>query len=104
MASYVLVVPSDPKPGQDDEYNHWYDEQHLGDLLAIPGFTSARRFTADPASPNPTDAGYLTLYEIETDDPAEMLAELVRRAQSGQMPISPALDTGSAKMMLFKAR
>jgi hypothetical protein len=104
MASYVLVVPSSAQAGQDDDYNRWYDEIHLGDLLAIPGIISGRRFDADPSSPNPPQANYLALYEIDTDDPAAVLAELGRRAQSGKMVISSALDSSSARMWLYKAR
>ena len=104
MASYILVVPSSAHPEQDDDYNRWYDEIHLGDLLAIPGINAGRRFAADPASPNPPQANYLAIYEIETDDPAAVLRELGRRAQSGEMEISPALDSSSAKMWLYKAR
>ena len=104
MAKYILVVPSSAHAGKDDDYNRWYDETHLGDLLAIPGVVSGKRYDADPASPNPPEAGYLAVYEIETDDPGKVLGELGRRAQAGEMVISPALDSASAKMWLYKAR
>ena len=104
MAKYILVVPSSAQAGQDDDYNRWYDEIHLGDLLAIPGITSGKRYEADSASPNPPAANYLAIYEIETDDPGKVLGELGRRAQGGEMVISPALDSASAKMWLYKAR
>ena len=104
MARYILVVPSSAHAGKDDDYNRWYDETHLGDLLAIPGIKTGARYDADPASPNLPEASYLAIYEIETDDPAAVLAELGRRAQAGEMNISPALDSASAKMWLYKAR
>ena len=104
MGKYMLVVPSAPHAGQDDEYNRWYDEVHIGDLLKIPGVKSGRRFVADPASPNPIDTKYLALYEIETDDPSKVFAAMGEAAQSGAMAISPALDGASAKMMLYKAQ
>jgi hypothetical protein len=104
MANYILVVPSSAKAGKDDDYNRWYDETHLGDLLAIPGVKSGKRYDADPASPNTPDANYVAVYEIETDDPGAVMAELGRRAMAGEMEISPALDPASAKMWLYKAR
>ena len=104
MASYILVVPSSAKPGEDVAYNAWYDEVHLGDVCAIPGIISGRRYEPDPASPSPAEANYLAIYQIETDDPGAVIAELVRRAGAGEMAISPALDAGTARMMLFKAR
>lgn len=104
MAKYLLVVPSSAHAGKDDEYNRWYDETHLGDLLKIPGVKTGTRYNADPASPNTPEANYLAIYEIETDDPGQVMAELGRRAQAGEMAISPALDSSSAKMWLYKAR
>ena len=103
MASYILVVPSSARTGEDAAYNRWYDEQHLRDVCAVPGIIAGRRYEPDPASPSPAEADYLAIYEIETDDPGAVLVELQRRAQSGEMEISPALDTSTAKMMLFKA-
>lgn len=38
------VVYSNPVEGREQEYNDWYSNQHLNDLLAIPGVISARRF------------------------------------------------------------
>lgn len=103
MASYILIVPSSARAGEDAAYNSWYDETHLRDVCAIPGIVSGRRYTPDPATPSPAEADYLAIYEIETDDPGAVLAELTRRAQAGEMAISPALDPSTARMMLFKA-
>jgi hypothetical protein len=35
---YILVVMSNPVPGREQEYNTWYDTQHLPDVLQNPGF------------------------------------------------------------------
>jgi len=99
---YILVVPSNPLDGLDDLYNHWYDDVHLADVCAIPGFTGAKRYRADAAWPNPTQTKYLAIYQLETDDPGTALAELVRRANEGEMDISPALDRKTARMTLYR--
>jgi hypothetical protein len=52
VKKYVLVVPSNPLDGQEDIYNGWYDDVHLADVCAIPGFTGAKRYRADAAWPN----------------------------------------------------
>jgi hypothetical protein len=103
MAKYILVVPSNAKPGRDDEYNEWYDGVHLKDVCALPGIISGRRFESDPRSPAKPDGRYLAIYEIDADDPAAVLAELGRRARSGEMALTDALDVSSAKLMLFMA-
>lgn len=102
MGKYVLVVPSSAKEGRDDDYNEWYDNQHIHDLLAIPGIKSGRRFAPDPISPMPPPASYLAIYEIETDDIGSVMMEMNRRAQAGELPTSDALDMESAKMWIFQ--
>jgi hypothetical protein len=103
MAKYILVGPSAAKEGRDDEYNKWYDDEHLRDVCSIPGVISGRRFEIAPTSPSQPDLPYLAIYEIESDDPISVLAELYRRASLGELHISPALDVSSSKMWLYKA-
>jgi len=45
--------------GIEEEFNRWYDQEHIPERLAVPGFTSATRFRAVEGSPR-----YLTLYEL----------------------------------------
>ena len=45
MAKYTFVVLSNPTtPGQEAEYNEWYDKIHIPDVLNVPGFVAAQRF------------------------------------------------------------
>ena len=34
MATALLVVLTHPAEGKEDEYNRWYSEEHLDDVLA----------------------------------------------------------------------
>ena len=104
MARFLLVGPSNAKPGRDDEFNEWYDNVHLRDVCAIPGVISGRRFDAAPASPNAAPGAYLAVYEIEADDPAAVLKELNRRAAGGEMEISDALERTGGQIWLYKER
>jgi hypothetical protein len=64
----LLLVFSNPVDGREDEYNDWYTNKHLDEILAIKGFVRAQRFrlapalmTADaPAAPY----RYLAIYEV----------------------------------------
>ena len=47
----------------EEEFNAWYDEEHLAERLAIPGFLSAQRWVADVA---PGGGKYLTSDELES--------------------------------------
>ena len=63
MARGVLVVLTEPDPRYEEEYNAWYDDEHMAERLSIPGFVSARRWRSA------TTAGrYLATYEVESID------------------------------------
>ena len=44
MAKHHLLAFPNPVAGREDEFNRWYDGQHLPDMLAVPGFVSGQRF------------------------------------------------------------
>ena len=51
-----LDMPAD----KEEEFNRWYNEEHLAELLAIPGVLDAARYVAVSGGPK-----YLTCYELE---------------------------------------
>lgn len=61
----LLLTLTEPPPGMEEEFNAWYDEEHLPERLAIPGFRSARRWVADLA---PGEGKYLATYELDCAD------------------------------------
>jgi hypothetical protein len=90
VARGVYVVRTRPVgPDRDDELNEWYDGTHIPELLAVPGFVSARRFrrVGDDGGPE-----YLAVYEIEADDVSAPLRELRRRSAAGETTRSDALQ------------
>jgi hypothetical protein len=95
----LLVVLTNAVEGRDDEFNRWYDEVHLGDVVhKMGGFASARRFRRVGEGP----WGYLALYEIAGGDvPHAVQRILWSRAEREEalaagrdplVPISPAMD------------
>ena len=44
MPKGVMVVQTGCEPGREDEYNDWYSNTHIPEVLAVPGFVGARRF------------------------------------------------------------
>lgn len=92
MGKYQLVVLSNAVEGLEDEYNDWYTNRHLNDVVAIPGFTSAQRFRYVGMSRASSPVRkYLAIYEVETDDPEAAIAELTSRSNTELMPLSPGL-------------
>ena len=99
MPRFVFVVQTDPVDGRDREYNQWYDEIHLKDVCAFPGFVGARRFRLVEGE---AKTRYLAIYELETDDPQRDIAALTAAAGTDRMRMSDALDLSKASTALFE--
>ena len=57
----LLMVWVDVPADQEHEFNHWYNEEHLPELLAVPGVLSAARYEAVSSGPK-----HLACYELES--------------------------------------
>jgi hypothetical protein len=58
---HIYVVRSEFADGQlEQDWNQWYDEVHVPELLTVPGFRSAARFQERGAAHR-----YLALYELD---------------------------------------
>jgi hypothetical protein len=85
MAKGIILVESRPSsPDRDREYNTWYDDVHLPQLVALDGFVSARRLR-----PVNAEGPYVAIYEIEGDDLQAILDNMI--ANAGQLTMSDAL-------------
>jgi len=102
MVKYKLVVLSEPTEGQEDEYNRWYNEVHLADVLRVPGFLAAQRFKLHTPMNGQFPHSYLSIYEIESENPQQVLAGLVEATEAGAMVISAALNVDSPVVALFE--
>jgi len=94
MPKYNMIVLSRPVEGHEEEYNDWYNNIHLPEVLGTEGFVAAQRFklAGGPDAPAP----YLAIYEVESDDYAASLAKLFERVDEGKIAISSALDQSTA--------
>ena len=59
----LLLTITEPPPAMEEEFNAWYDTEHLAERLAIPGFRSTRRWVAGCA---PGEGKYLATYELDS--------------------------------------
>lgn len=117
MARYKWLVFSNCTAGDDDVFNRWYDEVHIPDLLRIPGVVGAQRSKLasahlridgdggmNVAGPEAIGArfGYLAIYLLDTDNPEAVLNEVVGRANTPEMVLSPTL--GEVWTVLYEDR
>ena len=63
MPKGLLLMMTDIDAANEEDFNRWYEEEHLAERMAIPGFINARRFTALEGGPK-----YLALYDLESPE------------------------------------
>lgn len=103
MSKYVFLVLTNTSGGRDDEFNEWYNKQHIPDVLNIPGFVAAQRFRLADAQMGRTESPwrYLAIYELETDDLAGALKDLTARVGTPAMVMSESLETKGIGTYVF---
>lgn len=103
MSRHVFVVLTNASGGRDEEFNEWYNRQHIPDVLQIPGFVAAQRFRLGPAQMEGQNSAwrYCALYELETDDVAGALKELGARVGTPAMVMSETLDMKTVGAYVF---
>jgi hypothetical protein len=101
MALHRLVVLTNPVPGREDEFNDWYTNRHLADVVAVPGFVAAQRFEISGVLSEGSNWKYLAIYDVETDDPGAALEALRARGTTGQIVVTDALEKASTYAVLY---
>ena len=96
MARYLLFAFSDCKdPARENEFNDWYDNMHMPDMLKTPGLIRATRWMSADNKENEIRK-YLALYELETDDLEEFYKKLHKQAmwtfKAGRFSELPVFD------------
>ncbi len=78
----VLVVMMDVDPEHEEEFNRWYDDEHLPERLEIPGYVSARRFKLQDGE---GVLKYLCIWELEDGSPLESEEYKAQRARPSEL-------------------
>ncbi len=100
---YKLLVFSNPVEGTEDEFNRWYNVDHVRDCLNTPGFKAVRRLRlADVQQPNQAFVEekskwrYCAVWDVETDDLNAFWSGVNREIADGRMGISNTIVNVSA--------
>ncbi|HEY8524915.1 MAG TPA: hypothetical protein VIL48_08140 [Acidimicrobiales bacterium] len=87
MPKGIMLVESWPSaPEKADDFQAWYAETHIPDVLKVEGFLSARLF-------RPTEDGpFVAVYEVERDDLSTAVTALGEAFARGEMVMSDLLQ------------
>lgn len=93
MAQFTFVVLTNPVDGRDAEFNDWYTNKHVDDVLALGPFVSAQRFRLAATESNQgSPYAYMSLYQVDADSADEAHKALMAAVNTEAMPMSDALD------------
>ena len=84
----LLMVFVDIDTEQDGDFNKWYNEELIPDLLALPGFLNGARYEASKGGPR-----YLACYELETAEALKTPEYLAFRERPSEWTQRIALST-----------
>lgn len=90
---YMMAVLTNAVPGREAEFNDWYTNRHIHDVVKVPGVNAAQRFhLAETSGLEAPKFKYFAIYELETADLGGTIGELLRRNGTPALPLSDAMD------------
>jgi hypothetical protein len=89
-----LLVLMQPPPALEEEFNDWYDTEHIPERQAVPGFETALRFVCLDGHPR-----YLAMYDLTSLD---VLDSEAYRAVSGEN-FSPWTKRVTARVRIYRS-
>jgi len=96
---HLVLVLSDPTEGQEKEFHRWYEDLHLDEVLSTTKWKSAQRFALKDELWVKCPREYLAVYEVEADDPKDVLKQL--NATRSERQQSEAINMETASVWVF---
>ena len=107
MAENLFLVLTNPIEGKDGEFNEWYDDQHVPEVLDVPGVVAAQRYDLSeikvpedeelPAQLPPPTHRYLVIYELDRE-PDLVMQEFLARVMAGKLSLGQTLDLSTISL------
>lgn len=88
----IMIAYSNPASDEyEDEYNRWYDEVHVPQVLSLRGYMAASRYRlSDDQGAQVGLPRYVGVYDLEDDDVESCLDDLAVAVSDGRVELSPA--------------
>lgn len=100
MKRFKVLILTEPTEGQEAEYNDYYENLHLREVLETTDLLSAQRFKLAAEVGEPSPLPYLAVYEAEAESAQDVLDNLNEsRAQRQQ---SKALNKRTGRVWVFE--
>lgn len=106
---YYFMVLSNATPGQDEEFNRWYDRIHAPIVIDGGDFVWAQRFELSPdqfagnGTPELKTRQYMVMFAVESNDVKATIADANRRLALPRNVQSKSIAYGSLQAVSWKA-
>ena len=100
MNQYLILVLTEPTEGKEDEFNDYYENTHLDEVIESAGYASAQRFRLVNQVGEQCPLPYLAVYEAEGESADEVLARL--NDSRGQRQQSDALNKKTGRIWVYE--
>ena len=94
----LYMVRSNPVEDKEEEFNRWYSDVHLPEVLQIEGFQTAQRFRLTKQQMQAQSHTYLAIYNINSEDVSGTLENL-RNMRS--LTMSDTLDLSTLQISIY---
>jgi hypothetical protein len=84
----LVVLVNNGDPSQEAEFNKWYNEVHIPDVVGTGSYYHATRY--ENTNPKPGEARYLAIYETDWEDPEQAFNAMSEHVS--KMVIWPKLE------------
>jgi hypothetical protein len=96
---HLIAVLTEPTPGKQAEFDDYYENLHLGEVLATTGWDTAQRFVLTDEVGQKCPQKYLALYQVEADSAEDIVKTLTETRPQRQQ--SDALNLKTAALWVF---
>ena len=96
----LVLVLTEPTEGQEEEFNRYYEDLHLDEVLQSTGWKSAQRFRLVDQAGQDCSQPYLAFYVTEADE-SETAIEVMNRTRSQRVQ-SDSLNRRTAAAWVFE--
>ncbi|MGR8946636.1 MAG: hypothetical protein ACU84Q_01220 [Gammaproteobacteria bacterium] len=96
---HLVVVLTEPTDGREDEFNDYYENIHLDEVIETTGWKSAQRFKLVDEQGRSCPLPYLAVYEVQADNSQEILEGL--NATRREREQSESLNKKTAGVWVF---
>ena len=96
---HLVVVLTEPNVGRDEEYNEYYENRHIDEVLESTGWLSGQRFKLSEEIGAKCPLPYLAVYEAEAENAAAVLKTL--NDTRGQREQSDSLNKKTAGVWVY---